>query len=71
MFVFDTIACLTLTLRWQAEVYAKVKDLFKNAPDLSAAFSDFLPGKRSMEAADRDRKKDRDAGRTSGSQVSV
>lgn len=28
----------------QDEVFAKVEDLFKDAPDLSSAFRDFLPG---------------------------
>ena len=29
---------------WQAEVVAKVEELFKDAPDLSSTFLDFLPG---------------------------
>lgn len=33
-----------LTRHWQAEVFAKVEELFKDAPDLSSAFRDFLPG---------------------------
>ena len=44
MFVFVTIFFLTLTFYRQAEVFAKVEDLFKDAPDLSSAFRDFLPG---------------------------
>ena len=40
--------CLTLTFYQQAEVFAKVEDLFKDAPELSSAFRDFLPGARSV-----------------------
>ena len=40
--------CLTLTFYQQAEVFAKVEDLFKDAPELSSAFWDFLPGARSV-----------------------
>ena len=32
-----------LTRHLQAEVFAKVEELFKDAPDLSSAFRDFLP----------------------------
>ena len=44
MSVFYTMFFLTLTFHQQAEVFAKVEDLFKDAPDLSSAFRDFLPG---------------------------
>jgi len=100
-----------------AEVFAKVEELFKDAPDLSSAFRDFLrgagsapdadglgtlrgsstrmgtpsgeytraqkwkqpadpapdsasyPAKGRRKAADRDKEKERDAGRTSGSRT--
>ena len=44
MFVFANIFFLTLTFHWQAKVFAKVQELFKDAPDLVTAFRDFLPG---------------------------
>ena len=40
-----------LTRHLQAEVFAKVEELFKDAPDLSSAFRDFLPANG---AADND-----------------
>jgi paired amphipathic helix protein Sin3a len=52
MFVFAINACLSLTFHWQAEVFAKVEELFKDAPDLSSAFRDFLPGAGSAPDAD-------------------
>jgi paired amphipathic helix protein Sin3a len=52
MFVYFTIFCLTLTFYRQAEVFAKVEDLFKDAPDLSSAFRDFLPGAGSVPDSD-------------------
>ena len=36
--------CLTLTIHLQAEVFAKIQELFEDAPDLASAFRDFLPG---------------------------
>jgi hypothetical protein len=38
-FLYPHLTCLR-----QAEVFAKVEELFKDAPDLSSAFRDFLPG---------------------------
>jgi ankyrin repeat protein len=43
MLVFTHVLCLTLTRHCKAEVFAEVENLFKDAPDLSAAFRDFLP----------------------------
>jgi hypothetical protein len=42
--VFVYVLYLKLMRHWQAEVFAKVEELFKDAPDLSSAFRDFLPG---------------------------
>ena len=36
----------------QAEVFAKVEELFKDAPDLCAAFRDFLPGASAAQDSD-------------------
>ena len=44
MLAFAHVLYLPLTYRWQAKVYAEVKELFKDAPDLSSAFCDFFPG---------------------------
>ncbi len=44
MLVFAHVLYPTLTRLWQVEVFAKVEELFKDAPDLSSAFRDFLPG---------------------------
>ncbi len=44
MLVFAHVFYPTLTCHFQAEVFAKVEELFKDAPDLSSAFRDFLPG---------------------------
>ena len=52
MFVFVIMFCLTLTFRRQAEVFAKVEELFKDAPDLSSAFRDFLPSAGSAPDSD-------------------
>jgi hypothetical protein len=42
--VFVHVLYLKLTRDWQAEVFAKVEELFKDAPDLSSAFRYFSPG---------------------------
>jgi len=39
MSVFATMFFLILTFHWQAQVFAKVQELFKDAPDLAAAFA--------------------------------
>lgn len=52
MFVFVAMLCLTLTSHRQADVFAKVEELFKDAPDLSSAFRDFLPGAGSAPDSD-------------------
>ena len=44
MLVFAHVLYPTLTRLWQVEVFAKVEELFKDAPDLSSAFRYFSPG---------------------------
>jgi histone deacetylase complex regulatory component SIN3 len=48
MLVFPHVLYLMLKRHRQAEVFAKVEELFRDAPDLSS-FRDFLPGAGSVQ----------------------